>query len=255
MERWDVRATLITGLAGVVVAIVIAALKGARATAVLVGVAIVLAILLAISLRRRPKPVKSRPRLVFRAPSVEPRVVGITNASVPVTEVGPQQIEGWLRHQSDGPEVWVWCVYGQVENVPEPGDDGELPDAKNVHATLRFIDAKGRTIKDNFEARWSSSPQDASVETTQAPATQDLPANGGPYKLDVAIKYRSDPQCYAWNDQSRFKTPDLKDVGLGEDYPVKVEINFEGSGVTASATYLLNHSGLDMDPPTMVPVG
>jgi hypothetical protein len=55
----------------------------------------------------------------------------------------------------------------------------------------------------------------------EALATQDLPANGGPYKLDVAIKYRRDPQCYAWNDESRFKTHDLRDVGLGE-YPVRL---------------------------------
>jgi len=251
MHGWDVRATLITGLAGVVVAIAIAALKGPWAAAVLIGVPSVLAVLVAVSLRRRPKPVKSRPRLVFREPYIAARTFEISVSSLPVTVVGRRHLEEWLRNRPDL-EGAVWCVYAQVENVPEVGDDGELPDAKNVHATLRFVDHRGHTIIENFAGRWSHHPQDAPVETTQAPATADLRANGGPSKLDVAIKYPRDPQCYAWNDESRFRTRDLRDKGLGE-YPVKVEIHLEGSGVTASAIYVLNHSGFDMDPPTIDP--
>jgi hypothetical protein len=209
----------------------------------LAAVILVCLIGLLATFRRQPQPEESQALLLFREPSVEPRTVRWSmndNWSVPVTGIG---------HRPDLESVW--CVYAQVENVPRVGEDGVSHAAGNVHATLRFMNDAGDIIAE-LAGRWAHRPQDAVVEATQAPATADLPPNSGPYKIDVAIKYPNDPECFAWNDQTRFETTDLRGKGLGAD-PVTVEIDLRGSGVgvTARATYRLSHSGIGPEPPTM----
>ena len=200
----------------------------------------------------------SVPVLVFRDPEVTRRTVRpatlstISNESMPVTgtsmtTTSTTYVTGIGRRDD---EVLVWIVYALVENVPSEGDERREAVARNVHATLRFSDENG-VIVEGLPARWSEHEQDVPVERiTGRPTYVDLPVDSGAVRIDVALKYPGDSQCYAYNDETRFTTHDLRGIELGPE-PVTVDVTVIGADVRSSARYRLTHDGAGDAPPTM----
>ena len=252
MERRQIQIAPIVAFAGVL-GLLVGITHGTVHTAlvwILAVVAVVLLVDLVISYWPRPTPVVSKPRLVFLEPSVEQRVL-MSNVSVPTTGIGPQQLEDWLQREQELTPSFGASIY-RVKNVPVVGDDGALPPALNVHARFRFVTEAGGVLAPKVYGRWAHRlGRDAFVEAaaTQTRSTTDLQPNVL-RKLDVALKYTSDPQCYAWNDETPFKRKDLRGIALGEG-PVIVRVDLEGSGITATATYRLTHNGVGPEPPAL----
>jgi hypothetical protein len=163
-----------------------------------------------------------------------------------MTTTSTTHVSGSVRRDD---EVLAWIVYVEVENVPSEGDGRKDAVARNVRATLRFTDWAGVIIAE-LPARWSQHDQDVPVEKIIGPTYMDILVDSGAVPIDAALKYPGDSQCYAYNDETRFTTNDLRGIALGPE-PVTVDVAVIGADVRSSARCRLSHDGAGDAPPTM----
>ena len=119
---------------------------------------------------------------------------------------------------------------------------------------LTFFDAKGEQLF-QLIGRWGDLPEAVYVASTIQISQVDLPPNGLPYKVDIAIKYARERDAYAWNNESDLNSeakgrrdPRYK-LGTGT-YTVRVHLR----GLNTYATHWLTlknpgqNGALDLTP-------
>lgn len=225
---------------------------GAWWVLLLLTVGIVL-VLIAIYIGNRD--VRARPRLVFGDAKAEIRgttrkptggyepalmMTTTTTTALYITNLIPSAfpLSGFGPATYIGPgDQAVYGTYVLIANKPRIAGR----DAKDVVTRLRFEGSDGSITE--IHGRWSQLPQHGDPERTLEAEGIDIPSNGEWKWLDVAIKYQDDEVCYAFNDENRFRSRDLRYRALGPS-PIRVEVTAKGSNCQpATASFVLTHRG------------
>jgi hypothetical protein len=161
---------------------------------------------------------RERPRLVIGNPLVEQATIrevsGLTTTtSASATTMTPRQPSGSPERSED-----PYFIYLHVWNQPRSGSRM----AQGVHVILEYFGSDMTPIYPAISARWSHTPQGVGYETTRRASQEDLLPNGVQHQFDVAVKHVQDDECYAMNDENRYKAPtDMRFRPLGSDVVVK----------------------------------
>lgn len=130
-----------------------------------------------------------------------------------------------------------------IANDPPAGQLGET--ASQVAARITFADCDGNVLIDRMIGGWSETPQRAETGRLGLSLTKaqlDLPANGVPHPVDIAMRAPGDPDCYAYNFENS-NAPGLqldKHRLVDDEFVVTVTVrgdNTEG----VSETYVLRN--------------
>lgn len=102
--------------------------------------------------------------------------------------------------------------------------------AKDVIAELTFFDSEGKNeILNPFKGRWGDTIQPSHLERgipTRELYSVDFEESGNDHELDIALKYRDEEVCYAYNNES-YSAPGWKEpkfVLHGERFQVCVRL-------------------------------
>jgi hypothetical protein len=233
----------------VAAALVLAAIAIPRFAWPLVVAAVLLLAVSGVLFRRD---IGSRPRLIIGEPTAEIR--GVTRktsdrhsqmmsttttsvyiSNIDVSEMAVTGIDPTPRRERG--DQTLFGTYVRVSNQPRLSGR----DAENVVTKLRFESSDGTVTE--MHGRWSQLPQHGDPERTLEAEGITIPSNGEPKWVDVAIKYQDDDECYAFNDENRFQSRDLRYRPLGPS-PIRVEVTAKGSNCRgARAVFTLTHSG------------
>ncbi len=246
MEREQAWATATFGVAA---ALVVAAIA---VTSYGLPLIIAAAVLLAVSGLLFRRDLRSRPRLVIGEPTAEIRgvthepsgrqsqMMSTTTTTVYMSsiDVSEMALTGFdPTRQGKRRDSSLFGTYVRISNQPQVAGR----DAENVVTRLRFEASDGTVTE--MHGRWSQLPQHGDPERTLEAEGITIPSNGERKWLDVAIKYQDDEICYAFNDENRFRSRDLRYRPLGPS-PIRVEVTAKGSNCRpAKANFTLTHSG------------
>jgi len=189
------------------------------------------------------EPLVTRPRFVFGKPYVrtrhvdeQPRLTGASGGGT--ISLAAISVTGTETSASGGRSASF--AYVPVMNRPRLGSK----DAEHVSAELRFHGEDG-TLLHEISGRWSATLQHGASELTLRPPEITMPrtrTERDAHPLDVAMKYPSERQCYAFNDENRFSAPgNLRHRPLGQP-PIRVEITVAGTSArTLRGHFVLSH--------------
>jgi hypothetical protein len=139
----------------------------------------------------------------------------------------------------------AFFAYVRVYNEPRANRQS----AERVWARISFFRSDGKPLL-VMDGRWSDPPESQlESPTIRAPEVQSMPANGNPYDLDVAFKYAEDACCYAFNNENRINSTDLRqpDRALGDPHVV-VRVEVSGNTGTLVGHFDLRHNGRGSQP-------
>ena len=128
-------------------------------------------------------------------------------------------------------------VYVLVLNEKRAGRQA----ATEVFATITFAKPNGESFE--MSGRWADPPESQFLQPTiRAPEVASIPANGNPHILDVARKYLDDPYCYAFNDENRTHSLDLRYQPIQNDETV-VTVEISSNARPLVGQFVLSHKG------------
>jgi len=108
-----------------------------------------------------------------------------------------------MAHFDSRPDIQFWALHLKFKNDPVSADGNS--EAKNVSATIRFFDSHHKELF-AIDGRWA----DGKYPTPTTPKADIGPADftiGQTRDLDIALKYPSELDCYAVNNESFERNP------------------------------------------------
>jgi hypothetical protein len=145
------------------------------------------------------------------------------------------------RSQQDAPcLIFTYVpVYNEIRRGREP--------AEHVWARVSFRGPNSQVLATMY-GRWAD-PMESQLEalTIKAPEVQSIPANGNPHSLDIAFKYVEDASCYAFNDENRGHSSDLRYRELPDSHTV-VHVEVFSSTKTLVGEFDLRNDGGGSEP-------
>lgn len=127
--------------------------------------------------------------------------------------------------------VDIWYLH--IWNDPPNGSRT----AEAVHLQLRFL-REGSSVQ-QIPARWSHTPTDVGIESTQVPSQLDIPANGVQYMVDILARFPGHGQIYAVNDAVQFSG--WESYPLGTE-PLVLEVTARGANVRGTTRWKVTPS-------------
>ncbi len=208
---------------------------------------------------------RSRPRLVFGEPFTRQRhviYVGSKGAQgppghfvaslppglgvIPVTGADPSRMAASVPASASGTPQDIPAMsfaYVRVYNEVRRGRQS----AEGVWAHVSFRRSGGPVLVE-MDGRWAD-PMESQFEapTIKAPEVQSIPANGNPHALDVAFKYIKDASCFAFNDENRVRSTDLRYRELPDSHTI-VHVEVFSNAKTLVGEFDLLNDGEGSEP-------
>jgi hypothetical protein len=152
----------------------------------------------------------------------------------------------------DGPQSWA-----RVLIANDPGDEPGAR-AERVVAWNTFFDYMSNVELLTVEARWAEAPQAPEIQRiglSKEGRELDIDGNGDAHPLDIAMKFDSDNECFAYNNENG-QLPDgklEKHLLRGERFYVRVRVK-GGNTPPQVGWYMLENLGANQ-PLTLAPSG
>lgn len=130
-------------------------------------------------------------------------------------------------------------AYARVSNLPE-GEPTDKSEARQVVAHITYCNTDRSPLYRSMVARWSDMPEVGRGFTPVQLHQIDMPPNGLPFRIDVAIKHPKERDAYGWNNESdqNSEVQERRDARFRLP-PGTYEVRVELTGVNARETFWL----------------